>query len=119
MMAAMMFPAAAPMLLLYRAVAAGRRAKGGTFVPTWVFAAGYLLVWAAIGGVTWVLVQLGSELAGRVSEADRAAWAPLALGAVLLVAGLYQFTPLKAGCLRQCQSPVGFVMTRWRDGYRG
>ena len=119
MMAAMMFPAAAPMLLFYRTVAAGRRAKGGAFVPTWVFAAGYLLVWTAIGVVTWVLVQLGSELAGRGSDADRDTWAPLALGAVLVIAGLYQFTPLKGACLRQCQSPVGFVMTRWRDGLGG
>jgi predicted metal-binding membrane protein len=119
MMAAMMFPAAAPMLLIYRAVAAGRRAKGGAFVPTWVFAGGYLLVWTAIGVVTWVLVQLGSELAGRVSEADRDTWAPLALGAVLLVAGLYQLTPLKGVCLDHCRTPMQFVMHHWRDGHGG
>ena len=40
-------------------------------------------------------------------------------GAVLVVAGLYQFTPLKGACLRQCQSPVGFVMSHWRDGTTG
>ena len=57
MMAAMMFPAAAPMLLLFRTVARQRRASGNAFVPTWVFAAGYLLVWTAVGAVTWVLVQ--------------------------------------------------------------
>ncbi len=119
MMAAMMFPAAAPMLLLYRTVAMGRRARGGAFVPTWVFAAGYLLVWVGAGVVTWVLVQLGSDIAGRFVEADRHRWAPVALGIVLLGAGLYQFTSLKGMCLRQCQSPVGFVMTHWRDGYRG
>ena len=119
MMAAMMFPAAAPMLLLYRTVAMGRRARGGAFVPTWVFAGGYLLVWVAAGVVTWVVVQLGSDAAGRFVEADRQRWAPVALGIVLLGAGLYQFTSLKGMCLRQCQSPVGFVMTHWRDGYRG
>lgn len=119
MMAAMMFPAAAPMLLLYGSVARGRRARGGAFVPTWVFAAGYLLVWIAAGVVTWALVQLGSDAAGRFVEADRDRWAPVALGVVLLVAGLYQFTSLKGLCLRQCQSPVGFVMTHWRDGSRG
>ncbi len=119
MMAAMMFPAAAPMLLLYRSVATGRRARGGAFVPTWVFAAGYLVVWIAAGAVTWVLVQLGSDVAGRFVEDDRQRWAPIALGIVLLGAGLYQFTSLKGICLRHCQSPVGFVMTHWRDGYRG
>ena len=119
MMAAMMFPAAAPMLLLYRTVAAGRRARGGAFVPTWVFAGGYLLVWVGVGAVTWVVVQLGSDAASRIVAADRQRWAPIVLGAVLIGAGLYQFTALKGMCLRQCQSPVGFVMTHWRDGYRG
>ena len=118
MMAAMMFPAAAPMLLLYRAVAAQRRARG-IFVPTWVFAAGYLLVWVAVGAAAWALVRVGSELAGRLSAADRDTWAPLALGAVLGVAGLYQLTPLKRVCLDHCRSPLGFVMHHWRDGYRG
>ena len=45
--------------------------------------------------------------------------APIALGTALAMAGLYQFTPLKAACLGHCQSPVGFVMTHWRDGYGG
>lgn len=119
MMAAMMFPAAAPMLLFYRTVALGRRARGGAFVPTWVFAGGYLLVWIGIGVATWALVQIGSDMASRIVEADRSRWAPVALGVVLIGAGLYQFTALKGMCLRQCQSPVGFVMTHWRDGYRG
>lgn len=119
MMAAMMFPAAAPMLLLYQTVAARRHARGGAVVPTWVFAAGYLLVWAAAGAVAFALVMLGGALADRLGSAERAAWAPVALGAVLVVAGAYQFTPLKGICLRHCQSPVGFVMTHWRDGQLG
>ena len=119
MMAAMMFPAAAPMLLMYRTVAVGRRARGDAFVPTWVFAGGYLLVWIGAGAITWAFVQVGSEVAGRIGASDRQTWAPLALGTVLIGAGLYQFTSLKGICLRQCQSPVGFVMTHWKDGYRG
>jgi predicted metal-binding membrane protein len=119
MMAAMMFPAAAPMLLLFRTVSTQRQARGNAFVPTWVFAAGYLLVWAAIGAVTWVLVQLGSELASRVGATERATWGPLALGAVLVMAGLYQLTPLKHVCLDHCRTPLGFVTRHWRDGYQG
>ena len=119
MMAAMMFPAAAPMLLLFRTVSASRRAKGGAAVPTWIFAAGYLLVWTGIGVLTWALVQAGSELAGRMSDAGRETWAPLALGAVLLGAGLYQLTPLKLVCLDQCRTPLGFVVSHWRDGRLG
>ncbi len=119
MMAAMMFPVAAPMLLLFRRVSAQRRSRGAAFVPTWIFTAGYLLVWVAVGGVTWLLVPIGSEVAGRLGETERATWAPLGLRAVLIVAGLYQFTPLKAACLGHCQSPVGFVMGHWRDGRLG
>lgn len=119
MMAAMMFPAAAPMLLLFHATGNRRRAAGSAFVPTWVFALGYLAVWTVIGVVTWLLVQVGSELASRMSQAQRETWAPLALGGVLLLAGIYQFTPLKRICLRQCQTPLGFVMTHWREGTVG
>ena len=119
MMAAMMFPAAAPMLLLFRRVYAQRKAAGTAVVPTWVFAAGYLLVWTAVGALTWMLVRLGSGLAGRLGSAERGGWAPLALGAVLVVAGLYQLTPLKRVCLDHCRSPLGFVMTHWREGRLG
>jgi predicted metal-binding membrane protein len=115
----MMFPAAAPMLLLFHAVSSQRRARGATFVPTWVFAAGYLLVWIGVGAVAWVLVEAGSELAGRLSDAARETWGPLALGAVLLVAGLYQLTPLKRVCLDHCRTPLGFVNHHWRDGHFG
>ena len=119
MMAAMMFPAAAPMLLLYRAVSAQRRARGSAFVPTWVFAVGYLLVWAVIGAGTWILVQMGSDLASRLGSLERARWGPLALGAVLIGAGLYQLTPLKRVCLDHCRTPLEFITRHWRDGYRG
>ena len=119
MMAAMMFPAAAPMLLFFHRVAVKRAGPGTGILPTWTFAAGYLVVWSAIGAATWVLVRLASEAATRLDAPDRATWAPIALGAVLVVAGLYQFTPLKAACLRQCQSPLGFVMMHWRDGHLG
>jgi predicted metal-binding membrane protein len=119
MMAAMMFPAAAPMLLLYRTIATQRRTRGDAIAPTWVFAVGYLLVWTAVGAITWVLVQWVSDLAGQFGTADRATWAPVALGAVLIVAGLYQLTPLKRVCLDHCRSPFAFVMQHWREGYGG
>ena len=119
MMAAMMFPAAAPMLLLFQRVQSQRQAQGAAFVATWVFAAGYLLVWAAVGGGAWGLVGIGSEVAKRLGAAERATWAPLALGAVLVGAGLYQLTPLKRVCLNHCRTPLDFVMRHWRDGRRG
>ena len=119
MMAAMMFPAAAPTLLLFSRVYAQRRAGSGGFVPTWVFAAGYLVVWSAIGITVYVLIQLGSELAGRLTVADREMWARLALGVTIVAAGLYQLTPLKHVCLDHCRSPLAYVMEHWRDGHLG
>jgi predicted metal-binding membrane protein len=119
MMAAMMVPAAAPMIVLFQATATRRKAAGRAFVPTWVFIGGYLLVWSVIGGLTWVLVQVASDVAGQFGTAHRETWAPLALGTVLVLAGLYQLTPLKRVCLDHCRSPFGFVMQHWREGYGG
>jgi predicted metal-binding membrane protein len=119
MMAAMMFPAAAPMVLLFRTVATQRQASGNTFVPTWMFVAGYLLVWTAVGVITWVVVRGLSDLVGRLDAPARATWGPLALGAVLIGAGIYQLTPLKRLCLDHCRSPFAFVMQHWREGYGG
>lgn len=114
-----MVPAAAPMILLFQATAARRKATGRAFVPTWVFIVGYLLVWTAIGAITWVLVQVASDAAGYLGAATREVWGPPALGAVLVLAGLYQLTPLKRICLDHCRSPFGFVMQHWREGYGG
>jgi predicted metal-binding membrane protein len=117
MMAAMMLPAAAPMILTF-AAAQGRRDRAAV-VPTWIFVAGYLVIWAAAGAIVYVLVQLASGVADHVGAMDRAAWGPLVLGATLVVAGLYQFTPLKRVCLRHCRSPLAFVALYWRDGPLG
>jgi predicted metal-binding membrane protein len=117
MMAAMMLPAAAPMILIF-ASAQARRGHH-VAVPTWVFVAGYLLVWAAAGFLVHALVQIGCAIATGLTSTNRASWAPLALGATLLVAGLYQFTPLKRVCLIHCRSPFAFVAQHWRDGRIG
>ena len=109
----------APPLPRRGAPAAGRRdtapasSRPGSSPPaTW---------WSGrrLGPVVWVLVQALSEGAGRLDAAERAAWAPLALGAVLVGAGLYQLSPFKQGCLDQCRSPFVFVMQHWRPGHRG
>jgi len=117
MMAAMMLPAAAPMILTF-ASAQGRRDQR-VAVPTWIFVAGYILVWGAVGLLVYVVVQVGVELASRLTSPDRALWAPLALGTTLMIAGLYQFTPVKRVCLHHCRSPLAFVAQYWRDGRVG
>jgi predicted metal-binding membrane protein len=117
MMTAMMLPATAPMMLMFAAAQARR--GHDVAIPTWIFIAGYVLVWAAIGLLVYVLVQAGSDAATSLGAATRARWAPLALGITLIVAGLYQFTPLKRVCLSHCRSPMAFVAQHWRDGRRG
>lgn len=117
MMAAMMLPAAAPMILTF-ASAQVRRDRVAA-VPTWIFVAGYLFVWSAVGAVVYVLVQFGAEASSYLASVDRAVWGPLVLGATLIAAGLYQFTPLKRVCLRHCRSPLAFVALHWRDGPLG
>ncbi len=117
MMAAMMLPAAAPMILMF-ATAQARRERHAA-VPTWMFVAGYMVVWAAAGVLVYVLVQFGSELATSLDPPQRSKWAPLALGTTLCVAGLYQFTTFKHICLSHCRSPLAFVAQHWRDGRVG
>jgi predicted metal-binding membrane protein len=117
MMAAMMLPAAAPMIVIF-ASAQARRARASA-VPTWIFVAGYILVWLAAGLLVYVLVQIGSEIVTGLTSADRASWGPVALGTTLVAAGVYQFTPIKRVCLTHCRSPFAFVAQHWRDGRAG
>ena len=117
MMVAMMLPAAASMIFMFASAQARR--EQDVAVPTWIFVAGYILVWAAAGLVVYVLVQIGSELATRLAPPERSRWAPLALGVTVAAAGLYQFTPLKRVCLNHCRSPLAFIAQHWRDGRVG
>jgi predicted metal-binding membrane protein len=117
MVAAMMFPAVAPMILMYARVTANRRASGKTWAPTSLFVAGYVLLWTAIGVVAFALATAGEGLAGRV---DLVAENASRIGALLIVvAGAYQFSALKDRCLTQCRSPLAFLAQHWRDGGRG
>jgi predicted metal-binding membrane protein len=116
MMAAMMLPAAAPMILIFDSAQAR---SGEATVPTWIFIAGYLLVWMVAGMVVYAAVQTGSDITTELASVDRAEWAPLALGATLVAAGLYQFTRIKHVCLTRCRSPFAFVTSYWRSGRVG
>jgi predicted metal-binding membrane protein len=117
MMAAMMLPSAAPMILLYRIVARRQAARGNPLIPTWIFVLGYLVVWVAFGAV----VYLAGQFVNVALRDDRglAQWTPYGVALVLLAAGIYQFTPLKRVCLRACQSPLGFLTMHWRPGAAG
>jgi predicted metal-binding membrane protein len=119
MMAAMMFPSIAPMVLMYVALQRGRRAKGmpAPVGATAAFVGGYLLLWTAVGVVAYAVLQLGRELDGGLFAWHNAGrWTVVA---VLAVAAAYEFTPLKDACLRRCRGPLGFLMSEWRDGRTG
>jgi predicted metal-binding membrane protein len=112
MMAAMMLPTVAPMVLAHRMVT---NARGEGWLPTAVFVAGYLAVWTVIG-----LVPLLAFLGFRALMYPAPAWVTLVAGIVLLSAGVYQFTPWKGTCLRACRTPLSFIMTHdFGRGSRG
>ncbi len=117
MMVAIMFPTAAPMVLMFARIHRGKQQQGKPFVPTWVFVSAYLVVWTLLGVLAYV-AAVGAE-----RLADRSMWlmdnAGRLGGVILLVAGVYQLSPLKYRCLAQCRSPLGFIMTSWREGYGG
>ena len=117
MMVAMMFPAAAPMILTFATVQASRRRDNRSFVPTWVFTGSYLLVWTLVGVLAYVLARGLEALA--MSVPSLAAAGGRAGGALLVLAGLYQLSPLKHVCLSRCRTPLQFLLTSWHDGYRG
>jgi len=117
MMVAIMFPTAAPMIMMFSRVSAKREERGQTFVPAWIFAGSYLLLWSATGILAYALAVLGDDLA------DQSTWVmdnAARIGGVLLVAaGIYQLSPLKRTCLSKCRSPIDFILHSWRDGYGG
>jgi len=117
MMVAIMFPTAAPMILMFSKVQAGRRRDQRTFVPTWVFTGGYILLWSAAGLAAYAIAIGGDQLADQsrwvMDNAERIG------GGLLIVTGLYQFTPLKTVCLSKCRTPMSFILNSWRDGYGG
>jgi predicted metal-binding membrane protein len=117
MMVAMMFPAAAPMVLTYAHLQARRHPASGGRLATAAFMLGYLAVWSATGAVAYGLA-LGLDALAAGTE-PMMAIVPRAAGAFILAAGVYQLTPLKRAYLKACRAPLGFLMTEWRDGTVG
>ena len=117
MMIAMMLPSATPLLALF---ASSQRLRVGVVEGSWrtgLLAAGYLVMWLGFSvlaaGLQWALHGF------LLLSPGAALTSALAGGALLTVAGLYQVTPWKQACLRRCQSPLGFMLARWREGRAG
>jgi len=104
MTVAMMFPAVAPIVLTHAGVV---RSRGEATMGTVVLVVGYLVVWTAAGLVLLGVIQLlGSSIAAPVES-----WLPRLGGAIVVLAGIYQLTPLNNACLRACRSPLGFILS--------
>ena len=117
MMAAMMLPSAMPLLALYDNALRRRPAAGSASLRVYAMAGGYLLTWAAFSVGATALQRLLAQslvLNPMMEMPGRSA-----VGLTLLLAGGYQLTPWKSTCLRQCRSPLGFIIQRWRNGTRG
>ena len=112
MMVAMMFPTVIPMVLAHRMVV---RNRGEGWLPTASFVAGYIAIWTAIG-----VVPLVAFLGFRSLMDPAPSWVVPVAGVVLILAGVYQFTPWKGVCLSHCRSPLHFIMTHdFGRGSRG
>jgi predicted metal-binding membrane protein len=121
MMIAMMTPSAAPMVLLHatlvrRGSAAGTGANPS--LPTMAFVAGYLAIWLVFALIA-TSIEATLERFYFVSPMSMWSESPALTGTLLLAAGVYQFTPLKAACLDSCRSPIEFLSRHWRSGMRG
>lgn len=115
MMAAMMLPSAVPMVFAYDRMDRGSAAGSGG--STTLFVTGYVIVWSgfavAATGLQWILHSIA------LVDGMGVATQPWLAGGLLIGAGVVQFTPGKMRSLGACRTPMGFLMTSWREGRAG
>ena len=117
MMVGMMLPSAAPAILLFSRLVRQNPDAAHPLLRSHLFALGYLLAWTAFSALATTL-QWGIETAA-LQIPSVAASGPILGGVVLILAGVYQWTPLKDACLSQCRGPLGFLTTHWRRSLPG
>ena len=117
MMVGMMLPSVAPTVLIYAAIARKSTADGMPVAPVGAFVSGYLVMWVAFSLLA-TTAQWGLDRAALLS--------PMMvfrdtgfIASLLIVAGIYQWLPIKDQCLHQCRSPIEFITTQWRKGRTG
>ena len=117
MMIAMMLPSASPMVLTFLSVNQQRHKAGRSTVSAWLFIGGYVIAWSFFS-LTAAIIQLTLRTFLLLSS-DMAISNSYLTAAVLITAGLYQFSPFKNRCLDLCRSPLSFLMSRWQEGHIG
>ncbi|MGI9476136.1 MAG: DUF2182 domain-containing protein [Hyphomicrobiaceae bacterium] len=121
MMIAMMTPSATPVVLLYGRVSRHAMRKGrirSGVIPTASFLAGYLIAWLMFSAIATVL-QWSLEHFGIVHGMFMWSISTWLSAALLITAGLYQFSGIKRVCLEHCRSPAEYLSRHWRDGRWG
>ena len=112
MMAAMMFPSVVLTVALYSTMTKSR-SPGAPLL----FTSGYLAAWTSIGVLAFAVATAGDRISGDLLAWDRGGrWIA---GATLIVAAIYELTPLKDVCLGKCRSPLGFLLGSWHSGLSG
>ena len=117
MMAAMMLPSAVPMILTFDTFERGRAQSKIDGLRSLHFAGAYITVWFAYAALASGL-QWGLQVSGLLTPMIVSSSHWLTAG-ILVLAGLYQLTPLKHACLQHCRSPIGFLVAEWREGTGG
>jgi predicted metal-binding membrane protein len=117
MMVAMMTPSAAPMVFTLSRVSRSRAGSDAVFGVTGAFLLGYLALWTGFSA----LAAVAQALLGRASllSSMGVSTNPALSAALLITAGMYQFSPWKYECLSKCRAPIGFLLTEWREGWSG
>ena len=117
MMVAMMVPTIAPIVLVFATVNRKRYEQAKLYVPTGFFLLGYLIVWVSFS-LLMTFLQEWLQVRALIS-AHMALNNQTIQGSILVLAGIFQWTPFKNKCLIHCRSPFDFIMTGWREGAGG
>jgi len=124
-MAAMMFPAIVPMILLYNKIITNKQSESSTEIiqlkfpysfKVILFVGMYLVIWAITGLVLLLGWSVPMNIMVSVPANNNIG---IIFGSILIISGIYQFTPLKNKCIGYCESPLSFFMRRWKSGISG
>ena len=117
MMIAMMTPSVSPLVLIFAKVNRQRQQQNRPFVNAAYLIAGYFLIWATFSLVATTLQWLLQQVS--LLNPEMITTSKILGSIILIVAGIFQFTPLKQTCLKYCRSPLDFVLQQWKEGKQG
>jgi len=124
-MAAMMFPAIVPMVILYNRLITNKLSQSSTLITAGkfshtfkmiLFVGMYLIIWALTGIALLLGWSVSMNSIVKLLENNQVG---VIFGTILIISGIYQFTPLKNKCIGYCESPLSFFMRRWKNGKAG